>query len=1747
MNTIYGQDLWNSGADKLRNCGEGFGGRKAVAALRKDFSRFLRFAAVLLLMVVGVSGAKGQETTDYSGTYYIASNWVTPGGSDHHYDATTLANNYYLCPTEGWIYYKPNNNWSDDGTTYPNPFLTTFLCRTSDYDSYGGINNAKWKISKHGDYYAFLHMGTSKYMLFSTQKISGCGDDRMRVHLEAVTGDLPNNALFSITPSDDGTSIIISPISIPTDHLTINGGDKNALTGQEGKTGGPSGYANTAGTIGIWRNNKTDDNKYFYFEDVILPIIEQQDNNIITITCPGCTIYYTTNGTKPDLENVGGGNPTQIYSGTPITMENAVTTVKAIAVKAKGEGETLDTYSRCVTLTTQRYIGREYPYMFQNVECTNFYMIPGDVSSGNTTVNTSSLFRSTMTWNFFNAGSDGDVQYYYIRNGSNYLYRTGDNVYMKTSSDFDDSDGFKFSIVQGYKAENDPDGFHIVPKGVTDNTYCIFKGGWSSTTLANSKADVVKGNKNAREYSQKHTRWNFIAAPDNKLPASLTYDSTDPTDAIWPAFLSSSTATKFFKIENVGAEGNYMNPPTDLANGFVAATGTSGNDLAWCIVEAGHDDWQKYYYIINAATGKYMYYTPDIPDDPTTIGNKDKVIALRDYVASESIKYQFVFAKSTVEDAYYIVPKGLTDATYSSYYALYRNETNPLKSKADRYNDSYKWKFVAADLFCNDPVFEESEGKITITCRTFGAEIHYTIDGSDPTGSSTQYAATTNLILPAEGNMVVKAIATISDGATPTPNTISSAVATMLYKPDITLSKNTYTYNGGENKPTVTAVSITTTQGTTTADATAYSSPSYSADVTNVGTPTITVIDADETDTWYIWNASATYTITRKAVNITADNATKTYNGIALTKNTFAASALEDGDTHTFTVVMTEGSTITNVGTQPNVIATVDGVAVTSGTATDVGNYKVTTANGTLTINPKSVTITADDATKTYNGTALTKNTFTVSALEDGDSHTFTVVMTDGSTITNAGTQPNVIATVDGVAVTTGTETTVGNYKVNTANGTLTVTAKEVTITAKSTEKEYDGTPLTESGFTTTALEEGDTHTFAVVMTTGSTITNVGTKDNEIATVDGVAVTTGTETTVGNYKVTTVKGTLTVTKKTLTITADSGEKVYDGTPLTKNSYTNTDLLSGDVLESVTVTGTRTDAGESDNVPSAAVIKNANSEVITESYNVVYKNGKLKVTAKPVTITADSGEKEYDGTALTKNTYTHTALVEGHTITSVTITGSQTNVGTGSNVPSAAVIKKGETVVTANYNITYTNGTLKITPAAATVTADAKTKVYGDAEPTYTATVTGLKNNEAASVLTYTFSRATGENVGEYTITPAGEATQGNYTVTYATGKLTITKAAANVKADDKTKGYGDADPAFTATVTGLKNGDAASVLTYTFSRAEGENVNAGGYTITPAGNAEQGNYTVTYATGKLTITPKAINDGTNPAEGIDVDITYDGGTNYTVVVKQGEKTLVKDTDYELPEGSENQYDDADGNHVITIKGKDGSNYTGSFKATYIKLTFWDTTPDQTLTSETTAAVYCATQNLKVNESFEAYYVTNLADNTLTLTKVEAGDNKKNYIPANQPLLLISDAATAPKGFTVKPYTDTDVVTIPASGEGSNLLKVVTDEGGLAVALTQVYIFSQGEFVLTKAGTMSKGKFYLENPNYSTPAPSRSIIRITTEGTTDINTAQYIDTDSQHSDTWYTIGGQKLNKKPTRKGLYLQNGKKVVIK
>ena len=282
----------------------------------------IKFLFTLLFMLLSTSVAWGQ--TDYSGTYYIG----TAG-----YNASNPANNYYLCPTEGWIYYKPNNQWSEDGTTYPNPFLTTYKCKTNNYHS-GNPSTAVWYVEKHPtqNYYYIKHASDGKYVV-SNGQISGTSNaNRMRVHLEELTGEPDDKALFSIYPYS--TYLVISPKSSDGWNgnykwYTVNGGNNDYLAGN-GSNGGPEDYTATGGIIGLYTEN--DKNAKFYLESAIsidLPTITNNftAENTFTITAAeGATIYYTTDGTTPTTSTTTTGT-----TSVNIKQTESMTVIKAIA------------------------------------------------------------------------------------------------------------------------------------------------------------------------------------------------------------------------------------------------------------------------------------------------------------------------------------------------------------------------------------------------------------------------------------------------------------------------------------------------------------------------------------------------------------------------------------------------------------------------------------------------------------------------------------------------------------------------------------------------------------------------------------------------------------------------------------------------------------------------------------------------------------------------------------------------------------------------------------------------------------------------------------------------------------------------------------------------------------------------------------------------------------------------------------------------------------------------------------------------------------------------------------------------------------------------------------------------------------------------------------------------------------------------------------------------------------------------
>ncbi|MEH1035967.1 MBG domain-containing protein [Pseudomonas aeruginosa] len=348
------------------------------------------------------------------------------------------------------------------------------------------------------------------------------------------------------------------------------------------------------------------------------------------------------------------------------------------------------------------------------------------------------------------------------------------------------------------------------------------------------------------------------------------------------------------------------------------------------------------------------------------------------------------------------------------------------------------------------------------------------------------------------------------------------------------------------------------------------------------------------------------------------------------------------------------------------------------------------------------------------------------------------------------------------------------------------------------------------------------------------------------------------------FKTTTTAGDILSRQQTATLTANDATRVYgDVNPTltaTMSGINAIDAYVNSQFNDLYQATASTTATQASNVGQYAITGNANgSEYFSQRYQLVRQDGKLTVTPAQLIVSADAKTKVY-GDADPTLTYQVSGLKNSDTAAGV-LSGNLGRVA-GENVGNYGILQGGLGLNTANYTLSYVGNDLRITPAQLNVIADAKTKVYGDADPSLTYQVSGLKNGDTAgSVLNGGgLVRVSGENVGNYAIQQGGLGlVSGNYDLAYQGNNLTITKALLNVIADAKTKVYGDADPSLTYQVSGLKNGDSAgSILTGGLNRDAGENVgvygiNQGGLVLT------SGNYDLAYQGNDLTITKALLN------------------------------------------------------------------------------------------------------------------------------------------------------------------------------------------------------------------------------------------------------------------------------------------------
>src|SRR5207244_2501925 len=203
-----------------------------------------------------------------------------------------------------------------------------------------------------------------------------------------------------------------------------------------------------------------------------------------------------------------------------------------------------------------------------------------------------------------------------------------------------------------------------------------------------------------------------------------------------------------------------------------------------------------------------------------------------------------------------------------------------------------------------------------------------------------------------------------------------------------------------------------------------------------------------------------------------------------------------------------------------------------------------------------------------------------------------------------------------------------------------------------------------------------------------------------------------------------------------------------------------------------------------------------------------------------------------------------------------------NVGNGKTVTVTGISTTGADSI--NYQLTRpsTTTTADITPATLTGTADNKTRLYGETNPVFTVTYTGFTNGEDASVITGTLSGSTtattNSPVGNYPITASGQSAP-NYTINYVAGTLTITATPLLVAANDANRGYGQPNPAFTATFSGFVNGEDTNALggALVFTTTANTNSPLGAYPIEVSGLTST-NYDITFSNGTLTVSSYAL-------------------------------------------------------------------------------------------------------------------------------------------------------------------------------------------------------------------------------------------------------------------------------------------------
>lgn len=530
--------------------------------------------------------------------------------------------------------------------------------------------------------------------------------------------------------------------------------------------------------------------------------------------------------------------------------------------------------------------------------------------------------------------------------------------------------------------------------------------------------------------------------------------------------------------------------------------------------------------------------------------------------------------------------------------------------------------------------------------------------------------------------------------------------------------------------------------------------------------------------------------------------------------------------------------------------------------------------DGGLTITPRPVVLTSADLTKVYDGTALTNGDTPVTEMfgtesafpeNEGLKYTFTGGQTDVGESENKFTY----------TAKDGTNTNLTNYDITTKFGKLEVTpvTDKVTVTIKGGKSSvtYNGEEHTVSGYKVANISNPlyKEANFSFSGNAEAKGKNAGTYKMGLKAADFA----NTSNNFKNVEFVVADGQLEITKRPVMLTSADLIKVYDGTPLkngdtpVKEEFGTEDAFPEGEGVTYTFKGSQTNAGSSKNTFTYAWNEGTNKD----NYTIYQVEGDLVVTpidGIKVTITGHKDTQTYDGKehfvfgfdATPSNTLYNPKEDMQFNGTDVDMTAKGTDAGQYDIGLTAEHFTNKSNNFT-NVTFVVTDGYVKITPRAVTLTSETAGKTYdGTAleKPVVTVGGDGFVEGQVKEIKATGSVTNAGSVANTITFTPDKETFKdGNYAITKNEGTLTIAKRSVLLTSQSATKTYDGSAltrPAVTITGDGFVPGELAKVEATGSITNVGSTPNAIQYTTTGAFNPA--NYSIALSVGTLTVTAK---------------------------------------------------------------------------------------------------------------------------------------------------------------------------------------------------------------------------------------------------------------------------------------------------